>query len=759
MSRVSPVQTSFNGGEISRRLSARIDQGIYAVALEEMTGFAPLLEGPAEAMPGTIVVEPAAGPCRLFRFEYNTTQGHVVEASAGKFRVFTNDALIVDASGNPVEVASSYSWADVQALRTHQSYDVMYCLLRTRAPMQFRRDGATAFSFAPLALKDGPFDDRNDDKSLRVSASALTGAVTLSATSPIFAATDVGSLFQMEAEDFGDIPAWEPGITVTQGQLLTFGERVYRVVGLGAGGRTGGLQPVHTEGVEWDGVGRGQDINEKDAGGVQLEYVHDRIGILRITGFTDASTVSATVLRHLPFSATTGNYEYHGGYWGGAGWTEFVPSGAAYAYGTWRWRFGAFSDTRGWPEAACVWNERLWLAKDQVVYGSAAADLLNFSTFNELGELTNDMALTVRLPDPNPVLHMVGEDRLLILTAKGMHALGPGGAATGIGPNNRRIDPVPSRGAAAVAPVELDGRAIYIGRSGRRVHEASSAPQSADPAQDLNRYARHIAPEGTRLVALASQQLPLNHLWALRSDGTLWCAVYVPEEQALGWARRTLAAGMAARSICTITDPNGVNDQLWIAAEFDGAWFVLRMAPWREDGDSAAGAIMLDMALSRDGAPVDSLVHPHLKSRRIEVVADGAWYTLATDPTGRFTLPEAASNVIAGLPFAARMVGMPIEAGGDNGPARGKMARIGTAWVELEKARGLRFGEAASPLEDIEGLSTDSTMDEGFALESGFVAFDAIGDFTRRPRLCVERVAPFPATVLAWCATLEVSQR
>lgn len=768
MSRVTPTQTSFNGGEISGRLRARADQGIYGIAVKEMTGFAPLMEGPAEAMPGTIHVAQAAGPARLLRFEFNATQGHVIEASDGLFRIFTNDALL-SVGDAPVEIESPYDWADVQALNTHQSYDVLYCLKRDRKPREFRRDSATTFSFADLVFDNGPFEDRNRDESIRVNASGVSGTVTLTATAPIFAETDVGGLFQMEAEDFGDIRAWEPGIQVANGLLLTYAERVYRVVGLGAASRTGGLAPVHTTGVEWDGTGQGTDINDKPAPGVQLEYLHDKIGILRITGFTSATEVEAEVLRPLPFSSAgvtgIGSYNFFGRYEVDY---DYIPGGVSYQYGTWRWRFGAFSDTRGWPHAACVWNERLWLAKDTTIYGSAAGDLKNFAVFNELGELTNDMALTAEIPDPNPILHLVGDERLLILTAKGTFALGPGGAATGVGPNNRRIDVQNNRRAGQAEPVQLDSRTLFIDRSGRRVHECDFDPgRNTEGGIDLTRYARHIGESG--LVALAAQELPLNHVWAVRGDGSLACAAYQPEEEVLGWAQRHLPDGMAARSICAISDPEGQFDQIWLLAECSGpgfagtdddatVWHVLRMAPWREDGEADPNAVMLDMAAVHDGAPQATFTHPVLRSRTIDVVADGAWRRVEVDAAGAFTLPQAASRVVAGLPFPARITGLPIEAGGDSGPAMGKKARIGRAWLKVQDAQGLAFGVPGA-VQAIELLRDGSVMDNGFGFASGFHFIERAGDWTREPCLTVERNGPFQATVLAWGCTLEVEQR
>ncbi len=771
MSRVTPAQVSFNGGAVSQRLRARIDQSLYAIALGEMNGFAPLVEGPAEAMPGTIHVAPAAGPCRLLRFEFNITQGHVLEASDELFRVFTNDALLTDGP-DPVEIVSPYSYAEVQALKTHQSYDVLYCFLGTKQTREFFREDATTFGFALLELENGPFDPRNKDKTLRVSASGLTGTVVLEATADLFVATDVGSLFRMEAEDFGDITAWEPYITVTSGQLLAASERVYRVIGgNGATFRTGGLTPIHTEGVEWDGIANGTDINDKPAAGVQLEYVHDRFGVLRITAFTDATHVEAEVLRHLPFSSVgtapgTGNYEYTGGYWDG-GWTEYVPpaEAAAYVYGTWRWNFGAFSDTRGWPQCGCVWNGRLCLAKGTTIYTSVAEDLNDFSALNELGEVSADMAVIRTIADPNPIEHLVpGDKTLLVLNASGTFALGPESLAAAFGPANAQCPRQNSAGAGSPLPVDLDARTLHVDRSGRRIYQIEFDPgRAVEQPDDLTRYARHMSREG--FGALASQQHPFNHVWALRpEDGTLACAAYLPEEDVLGFADRTLAPGVLARSLTWITDPDGKFDQVWLAVERAGQWHVVRMAPWRHDGESDETACMMDMAAEYVGEPETDFSLPHLPLAEIAAVADGRLHRLTTDADGAFTLP-ASSHVWAGLEFPAWCESLSFEAGGDAGPAMGKKARFGRAWVKLAGSRGLTFGAPADSdqsgdmvaIEELDASQYDPETGAAMAFD-GFRFREATGGHTRWPRLRVERTAPFQATLLAWGGELSMER-
>lgn len=751
MSRVSPVQTSFNGGEISQRLRGRIDQSLYSISMSEMVGWGPLVEGGMEAMPGFIHVAQAAGPCRLLRFEYNTTQGHVIEASEGLFRIYTNDQLI-ELDGVPVQVASPYSLAQVQELKTHQSFDVMYCFHKDLQVREFFRTSATDFGFAEFETQNGPFDDRNTDQAVRVSSNGLSGNVTLSANSAIFQAGDVGSLFKMEVVDFGDTPAWEPGITVNPGDYRTSLERVYRAI---SGTKTGSWQPSHTEGVEWDGMSEGQDVNEKDAGGVQWEYIHDRFGICRITGFNTATNVSATVLRTLPFTTSNGN-TFDGGYFD-PDFPDYVPPGVAYNYGTWRWSFGAFSDSRGWPQAGVIWNERLCLVKDSTIYGSVTGALDDFSEVNEFGEISNDMAFTATLNDPNAIVELAANDKLLLFTAAGCFALGPSSAAQGVGPKNLRIDRQHHSGSSPADSVPLNGRTLTISRCQTRIFESDfDAQRQIETAIDLSRYARHIG--RPKFLALAQQQYPLNHIWALRGDGTLACCNYLPSEDVLGFARRELAAGLFARSMVSITDPEGAFEQVWIAAEVDGQYHVMRMAQWRQDGESDDTGVMVDMAHLYDGVAKSDFAFPLLANSRIEIVADGKFVTADTDAQGAFTLEFDAERLVAGLPYPARWTQLIGEGGGDSGPARGKMARISRAFVEVLDSRGLAFGPPGT-LQDLHPVSTERSPAGAFVPESGFFHIERAGDQTREPRLAGERNAPTQATIVAVGRIIEVAQK
>lgn len=756
MSRATPAQTNFNGGEISRRLHGRIDLSIYDISVVEMTGYVPLIEGGAEACPGFIWVEQAAGDCRLLPFEYNVTQGHVIEASAGKFRFYTNDGRI-EVAGDPVEVATPYSINQVRALDYAQSFDVLYLFHREVAPRQLVRTDADSFVLETIEFKNGPFEARNTIEALTVSASGVAGDVTMESSAALFEAGDVGGLFQMEAGDFGSISSWEPGITVTFGQLLTWLERVYRVVG--GGGRTGTVEPLHTEGVEWDGIGKGTDLNSAAAGGVQLEYVHDRFGILRITGFTSPTAVAATVLRRLPFTAITGGSTgWEGGYYDPE-WGEYVPPEGAvgYAYGTWRWRFGAFSTRRGFPQCGCIWNERLWLAKDSTLYASVAGDFTDHATYNENGDITASEAIIAPLKDPNRVLQLIADDKLLAITAAGLHSIGPASAAQPIGPGAIRTRKENRSGGTAVKVAEVDERIVYLGKSRKRVYEAEDDGAKVR-AIDLTRYARHIGK--SRFVELTATKDPERLLWGVREDGTLAAAAYVPEENVLGWATRPLGTGMSAKSCTSVSDPVGELDQLWIAASFAGATHVLRQAPFRDDADYDPTGVMLDMAAVYDGPAESQFNIPVLANKTVDAVANGVWWpNLSVAANGDVDIPEAATPVVIGLPYPGRIQTLPLEAGGDGGPAMAKMQKIARMSVLVSAARGLRISAGGGRPQDVEQLKGNSVTDAAFDPDEGIVAVERSSDWGRRVSVLIERVAPFQGTILAIQPEVMTSER
>jgi hypothetical protein len=696
-----------------------------------MVGYVPMMEGGAEAAPGTIYVEQARGPCRLIPFDYNATQGHVIEASANKMRIYTNDARIEN-SGLPVELVTPYSYNQVRQLAYTQSFDALYLYHRSHATRAFVRTGADDFNLEPFAYVNGPFEKENSDDTVVVTATAVDGAVTLISSAPLFAAGDVGGLFRIRFEDFDTIRVWEPGMTTTASMFIQWDERLYQC---GAAGRTGSYAPNHLAGSVYDGLG-GMDINSKGPYGVLWNYVCDRIGVLEITAFTDSVTVSATVQRRL----ATLNPQH-------------------------RWAFGAFSPLRGYPRCGAVHQGRKWVCLNSTLYGSVFGGFDDHSEFNELGERSADMAIIHPLNDADEIVSIsAATGRLIVNTARASYAIEAGGQAQGLAPGNIRETKQNSSGAAVATPVDIDGRLIYIDRSRRNLIEADyDAGRGRDEPVNLTRYARHIG--RSRFTEITEQKEPHQLLWAVLGDGGMAVAAYLPAEQVLGWARRAMASGMAARSICAITDPLGELRQIWLAAEFAGSWHVLRFQQYREDGEWRDTDFYTDMAVEYQGALATTFGPvPHFANRSVDVVADGRFYReIACNNVGSFTLPDASEHVIAGFPFDAYITLLPVEAGGDSGPARHKNKKINRAVVEVVQSRGLRLEAVRKDGSTFEVDLRESKADDvpltARSPMNGPQIHEDVGDWTREGQLTIRRVAPFGSYIAGVARYVEVQQR
>lgn len=722
MSVVAPIVTSFNGGELSPRLEARVDQNVRSIGVAKMLGWVPTLQGPAEAAPGTLLVAPAKGPSRFIPFEYNETQGYIIEAGELYLRFYTNDAQIESSPTIPYEIVSPWSYARIQEVDWDQSLDVLYVAhgeVKTRA---LARTGADTFQINMLDIRNGPWESRNADESLTITASATTGAgITISSSAPLFEAGDVGGLMEIEFSDFSAVKSWEPGMEVAASDLVQWGGRVYQHVGGNL--RTGSVAPIHIEGDRWDGQ-NGQDVNAKGPYGCILRYLYDRFGQVRFTGFTDDQTMTATVERRL--AATSAS---------------------------WRWRFGAFSDRRGWPTHVGLWDDRLCLAKDNVVHCSGLAaygpDHADFALRNELGDISRDMAFSVVLPEASPIRWMNADRDLIVGTGKGEYVITAASAGAGVGPGNVSVNAPGSNGGTNGKAVKVGSRVVYVQRARNKLLQLGyDAGRLLQPeSEDMTRNADHIGARGFRDPVW--QKEPHRLLWLRADDGSAAGLAYNPDEQLLGWFNRSFADGLSLKSHASISDPDGRFDQMWFLVQTGAQWWVLLMAPFRTSIDKALDKVMSDASVVIEGAASTAISAPHLAGKTVEVIADGrAHPNVVLDGSGNGTLQFAAAKKIVGLPFKAEIELLSIEAGSDNGTAQNKLTRVHRLDISLLNSDGVEV-EVQGEVRQLELQQGNSPLDTAFPLFTGYKTIPIGGNWQREERIKIRRYLPKPATVRA----------
>jgi len=131
----------------------------------------------------------------------------------------------------------------------------------------------------------------------------------------------------------------------------------------------------------------------------------------------------------------------------------------------------------------------------------------------------------------------------------------------------------------------------------------------------------------------------------------------------------------------------------------------------------------------------------HLIGETVTVLADGLEHAdVVVDSLGGITLTREAEEVIAGLKQTPILQPMPIEAGGEDGAAKGEIKRIHRVQIELYKTGKCQCGVDANSVFDVE-------IDD--SLYSGSIRYEFSGDPDEQGKVYITSDAPLPLTVLS----------
>jgi hypothetical protein len=297
---VNPIQTSFARGEVSPFLFGRTDLAGWAQGLRTLRNFTVRPEGCVSNRQGFGFVKSALTATSkasiLIPFIFSATQSYVIEVGAATAQVFSNGALVIGAT-----FATPWAAGDLALLRWAQSTDTLTLTHPKYPPYEIKRTSASSFTCVPAVYINGPFLQQNNDGTTFVSASAVTGTVTLISTAPIFNANHVGALFQLTQQDLSNIQPWEPtkqfAASAIIGQYRRANLKNYKAVSLvtapAAQNCTGTWIPSHSQGTQADGDGN--IVVGLGPAGVNWQYQDSGFGVVLITGFTDSQHVTGVV--------------------------------------------------------------------------------------------------------------------------------------------------------------------------------------------------------------------------------------------------------------------------------------------------------------------------------------------------------------------------------------------------------------------------------------------------------------------------------
>ncbi len=680
-------------------------------------------------------------------------------------RITLVDSCNVEAAGD-MELPTPWVEADLGLVRADQSGDVMYVACEGYQQRQIERRGTRSWSVVLYLADDGPFRVENVGP-ITLTASGISGNITLTASGRLFTSTLVGAIFSITSV----------GQTVTRSITAqnTFTDEI-RITGVDSSriftiiisGLTGTLSEVTLqrsldEPGNWEDVPTlawTADTTQTYDDGLDNQIVYYRIGVktgdyvagtivaslqigtgsitgvVRITAYSSPTSVSAEVLDSL----------------GGTTATDI-------------WAEGTWSDYRGWPSAVSLYEGRLWwVGKDKAIGSISDA----FTSFNP--EFEGDAGPIQRSIGSGPVdqFNWALPLQRLILGGQGAEfSCRSTSFDEPLTPSNFNLKRASSQGSAPVQAVAVDSRGMYVQRGGTRVFELAFDGETYDySSSDLTAIVPDIGEP--RIVRMAVQRQPDTRIHCVRSDGTAAVLVYDKVENVTCWIEiESDGASGEIEDVMVLPGNAGVNeDQVYYTVKrtIDGVTkrYRERWAMENECWGDEALCKLADSFVVYEGAATFTITGlDHLEGEQVVVWADGADIGTDTDDSliytvsgGQITLTGGAvESAVIGLYYRARFRSAKLlQAVNDMGVALTQEKIIDSLGLVMANThcQGIKYGQDFDHLSDMPGMENGTPVPEGTVwtdYDQEMFALD--GKWDTDARLCLQMAAPRPCTVMA----------
>lgn len=815
MPRATPYLNTFNGGEFTPLLDGRVDIDKYTSACRQMSNFMPLVQGAARKRSGFRFVrgvKASANRTALLPFEFSTTQAYILEFGNLYMRVFKDNGQVLEGSktitgttnatpvvvttsaahgyttGDEVFIASTgkatldnrywpiivlsgttfsltgstapgstsatgtagrvyqivtpYASSDLEELYFAQSDDTLYLAHPRFAPRKLTRSAHTSWTITTVAFDWFPFAPENQDETLTITVNGTTtvgASVTLTASSAMFTPSSVGTYIKLRDDFEVYHPPWKEVINYSagaeyvsfiSGASISVGDRVhndgkvYELTTKNGNVATGRVGPTHERGTEKDGS-------------YSWLFINYGYGYALVTAYTSVTVVTATVVKALP-KRPAGNYA------------------------NFRFSFGAWSDTRGYPKAVTFFEDRLiWASTESDPQSMWFSRTSRYEDHRATDQDDSAMLVTLNSATVNVITWLEEQDGVLQIGTVGGE-WSPSKSEDPLTPSNvaARIKQRSAYGSRErVLPASVENVVLFAQRSGRKLRELVPANQidsSSNEYPDLSVLAEHATVGLIKEMAFQSE--PERILWVIMDDGGLWGVTYDRAQQVVAWHEHPVGGtSVVVESIASIPHPDGDRDQLWaiIRRSINGStvrYIEYLEAGWVR-GTAIADSFYVDSGLTYDSTPATTISGlDHLVAETVAVLADGLYIgTKTVSASGTITLTTAASTVQAGLPFSGTLEPMKIEAGGGDGPAQGKTKRVHQLVARLdETGKGLYCGPTtARATEEVVDMEDDQTLDAGELFTGDSRPLPFPGGYSQAGRVVLVHSTPLPCTILA----------
>jgi hypothetical protein len=447
--------------------------------------------------------------------------------------------------------------AQLEGLRLVQNEQLAVLLAYGVAPQTLTE--CPTFSIAQTAFIDGPY--LSTPQTMTATVSAYTGAITLTAASAAFAATDTSGsggtgTFNRHVRIFTEPAAWASGTTYAAGDHVKYNGN-YWISNIGSNvGYPPGTAPVISgvATVAW------APVAARGVAGWAWG---------QITAYTSTTVVTVT----LP-----------------TGQALITANGTSIAANN--WYLGAFCDSLGYPTCGCYHEGRLWLGgysanrfdastvTDPTLY--AGSGFLCFSTTDVDGTVndSNAISYTLNAVDLNQIQWMMSDQSGIACGTLAREFLISATTANDpLTPTDIQAHSISKYGSANIQPLQTGMAICFVHRYQQRLMEYLSDTFSQRwAAKHLNEFAKHLSATGIAELAYQEELTPI--VWARMYDGSLAGVTYrrvsrfVSENPVFaGWHRHAIGSDISAslnqsrivQSMAVCPQPMGLQDRLYLA--------------------------------------------------------------------------------------------------------------------------------------------------------------------------------------------------
>jgi hypothetical protein len=669
------------------------------------------------------------------------------------------DSCNVEAAG-VMTLPTPWVTADISKVRKDQSGDILFCAAYGYQQRKIERRATHSWSIVLYEPEDGPFDTQNVGP-ITISASALTGSITLTASAALFYSTQVNSLVRLTSTGqvvSADVVAennFTDAITVTGvGTARSFTLSITNVWVA-----TVELQRSFDGGATWiDVAGYTANIATTYSDGLDNQSVQYRIGVK--TGDFTSGTVSLTL--SYPLGSITGVARITA-YTNKTTVTADVLTTLGGTASTLLWSFGSWSDRSGWPSTVRFHQGRLWWSGKNGVWGSIsdAFDAFDPDFEGDAGPINR----TIGSGPVDNINWLISIQRLMLGAQGSEFTVKASSLDEPITPTNFNCKASSSQGSASIDAAQFDQRGVFVQRGGIKIYELGPDPNNYDYiTKDLTVLVPEMGSPG--IVKIAIQRQPDTRVHAIRSDGTVMLGVIDEAEQVIAWVDVTTNG--VVENVVVLPGQNGsTEDQVYYAVKrtINGST-VRYLEKWAKETECRGGTLnkQADAFITYSGASTSLITGlGHLEGQNVVVWADGAdvgtddsvvpWVQNYTVTGGQIILTSAVSNAVVGLGYTAQWkstkLGLYNATQTDTPLNKQKMVKHLGLQLAYVHPKGIQYGPDFDTLQDMPQIEAGTTVDADTIRQAyDEQSFEFPGRWLTDSRLCLQSQAPRPCTVL-----------